>query len=166
MEFFVWLESLPPSEWLRYSLSFFAFPLVIAMHTVGLAWIVGPNLMIDLRILGFAPKMSLTALGKFLPVMIAGFWINLITGAWLSVAYATTTLTNPMIYIKLVFIALAIVTLRIQLKQVIGQPDADTTALPPNAKLFAGASIFFWVMAILTGRLMAYHDLVFGYLLG
>jgi len=166
VEFFVWLESLPPSEWLRYSLSFFAFPSVIAMHTVGLAWLVGPHLMIDLRILGIAPGMSLAALGKFLPVMVVGFWINLITGAWLAVAYATTTLSNPMIYIKLVFIAVAIVTLRVQLKQVIGRPDADTMALPPNAKLIAGVSAFCWVMAIITGRLMAYHDLVFGYLLG
>lgn len=160
MEFLTWLESLPPGEWLRYSMSMFAFPFVIAMHTIGLAWLVGPNLIIDLRILGVAPGMSLPALKKFFPVMIVGFWINLITGVWLSIAYATTMLTNPMIYIKLVFIALAIVILRVQMTKVVG--SEGNGAVPGNAKAMALASIVFWFMAITTGRMMAYAGLFFG----
>lgn len=158
----LWLEALPPSEWLRYSLSLFAFPLVIAMHTVGLAWVAGPNIIIDLRILGFAPSLSLAAMGKFSPIMVVGFWINLITGVWLSIAYATTMLTNPMLYIKLALIAGAIVILRFQVKRVLPSGDG-APVLPGSTKLLAGVSILLWVLAVTTGRLMAYAGLIFGY---
>jgi hypothetical protein len=162
MDFLLMLEGLPPSVWLRYSLSLFAFPFVIAMHTIGLAWLVGPNLIIDLRILGFAPSMSLSSMGRFLPVMIVGFWINLITGAWLSIAYATTMLTNPMVYIKLAFIIVAIVILRLQMTRVIRSASADDPVLPSRARVLAAASIVCWIMAITTGRMMAYAGLFFG----
>lgn len=162
MELLTWLEALPPSEWLRYSLSMFAFPFVIAMHTVGLAWVAGPNIVIDLRILGFGTSMSLPAMGRFLPVMILGFWINLITGLWLSIAYATTTMLNPMLYIKLVFVVAAVVILRVQMKRIIRSPEAERGELPPHAKTLALASMACWLLAITTGRLMAYAGLFFG----
>jgi hypothetical protein len=160
MDFLLWLETLPPSVWLRYLLWLFAFPFIIAMHTIGLAWVAGPNIIIDLRILGVAPGMSLPALGRFFPVMIIGFWINLITGVWLSVAYASTMLTNPMIYIKLFFIIVAIVILRVQVTRIL--PNGGSAALPGSAKAWAAASLFCWLMAVTTGRMMAYVGLFFG----
>jgi hypothetical protein len=54
---FVWLESTAVSVWLVESPSVFAFPLVLALHTVGLGLIAGLNAALDFRILGVAPQI-------------------------------------------------------------------------------------------------------------
>ena len=43
--FFVWLEATPLSTWLRESPSLWAFPFVLILHTVGLAFFVGANVV-------------------------------------------------------------------------------------------------------------------------
>ena len=50
---------------------------------------------------------------RFLPVMWFGFWLNAISGVALLIAYPTKALTNPVFYLKLVLIALAMVLQRI-----------------------------------------------------
>ncbi|HEY6616395.1 MAG TPA: hypothetical protein VIZ32_17810, partial [Vicinamibacterales bacterium] len=51
---FVWLEATPLSTWLRESPSLWAFPFVLILHTVGLAFFVGTNVAWDVRVLGFS----------------------------------------------------------------------------------------------------------------
>ena len=45
---------------------------------------------------------------RFLPVMWFGFWLNAISGVLLLIGYPTKALTNPVFYLKLLFIALAV----------------------------------------------------------
>ena len=116
----------------------------------------GTNVVIDLRLLGFAPGLSLVGLRRFYPIMLIGFWINAITGAMLVFAYATTTLTNPMLYVKLVFIVLAVMNLRLLMTRVLATGDAVGAAVSSNGKVLAITSLFFWVSAITAGRMMAY----------
>ena len=56
--FFAWIESSAPSVWLRESLSVFAFPMVLTLHTVGLAFLVGPAMALGLRLLGVARQIQ------------------------------------------------------------------------------------------------------------
>src|SRR5688572_20121652 len=105
--FFLWLESTALSRWLVESPSVFAFPLVLALHTIGLALLVGLNAALDFRILGVAPRIPVTAFGRFLPVMWAGFWLNAASGLLLLIAYPTKALTNPVFYLKLVLVGAA-----------------------------------------------------------
>lgn len=77
MDFFAWfdwIEQTGLSMWLRESPSLLAFPSVIVLHTVGLAFLVGTNVAVDLRILGFASRISLTPMERLFPVMWSGFW--------------------------------------------------------------------------------------------
>lgn len=50
--FFRWLESTPVSVWINESPSLFAFPAILAAHTVGLGLLAGLSSALDLR-LGF-----------------------------------------------------------------------------------------------------------------
>src|SRR5215469_8067520 len=45
---------------------------------------------------------------RFFPVLWAGFWLNAVSGVVLLIGYPTKALTNPMFYLKLVFIGLGI----------------------------------------------------------
>src|SRR5262249_9503586 len=112
MEFFVRLEQSGFSAWVRESRSLFAYPGILLLHTYGMALLVGIVAAIDLRILGFAPALPLSAMGKFLPILWMAFWVNAATGTILLIADATSKMTNPDFLVKMGFIALAVVNQR------------------------------------------------------
>ena len=152
--FFVWLESTALSRWLVESTSVFAFPVVLALHTIGLALLVGLNAALDFRILGVAPHIPLIAFKRFLPVMWAGFWLNAGSGVLLLIAYPTKALTNPVFYLKLGLIGVATAILLAVRRRVLSEPALASR--PGRVKLLAMASLVCWAGAIVAGRLLAY----------
>ena len=124
--------------------------------TIGMGFVVGLNACMDLRILGFAPKLRLTAMEKFFPVLWFGFWLNAISGTILLGVDARAKLTNVDFYVKMVFIALAVINLRMLKTQVFRTPGIDKGPLSSRAKLLAVTSLIFWLGAITAGRLLAY----------
>jgi len=156
MDFLLRLEQSGFSTWIRESSSLLAFPGVLLLHTIGMGVVVGINAGIDLRILGIAPALPLAPMERFLPILWVGFWVNAATGVILVVADATTKLSNPDFYVKMVFIALAIINLRMLRNRVFRDPLIDKESLSTNAKILAVTSLIFWLGAITAGRLMAY----------
>jgi len=144
------------SQWVRESESLFAFAGILLVHTIGMGFVVGVNATMDLRILGFAPAVRLSALDKFFPVLWLGFWINAITGTILLAADAVHKMSNPDFYVKMIFIALAVVNLRMMKKQVFQDPLIDKVPPSARAKVLAVTSLIFWLGAITSGRLLAY----------
>jgi hypothetical protein len=152
--FFVWLEATSLSTWLRESPSLWAFPFVLILHTVGLAFFVGTNVAWDVRVLGFSLGIPLEALRRYFLVMWAGFWINAFSGVLLLIAYPTKALTNPLFYAKLALIAFGIVlAFRIR-REVNGL--AVRAGAPPMARMLAAVSLACWIAVIFAGRLLAY----------
>jgi hypothetical protein len=162
MEYLKWIENIGISAWVRESPSIFAFPTVLLLHTFGMALCVGVNAAINFRILGFAPGISLAPLRKLLPILWLGFTINAITGTLLVMQDASTKLRNPDFFAKMVFIAIALVILRMTQKRVFRDPGVDNGPFPSNAKTLAVLSLFFWTAAITAGRLLAYVGPVSG----
>jgi len=155
-DFLIKIEQMGFCQWIRESDSVFAYSGVLLLHTIGMGFVVGINACIDLRILGFAPALRLSALEKFSSVLWLGFWVNTVTGVILLAIHATSKLANPDFYIKMVFIALAIVNLQMIKKQVFRDPLVDKAPLSAKVKLLAVTSLFFWLGAIISGRLLAY----------
>jgi hypothetical protein len=162
MDFLRWLEQTGFSTWVLSSGSLWAYPTILFLHTIGMATVVGVSAGIDLRILGFAPEVPLAPMTRFFPVMWAGFGINAVSGTALLIADATTKLTNPVFFVKIVFIALALINLRLVRTHVFGDPLIDKSPLAMNAKILAVTSLIFWLGAITAGRLMAYLGPVSG----
>ena len=156
MEFLKWMEDLRFSAWVRESPSPFAFATVLLLHTIGMALCVGVNAGINFRILGFAPGIPLAPMKKFFPIFWLGFITNAITGTILVMQDATSKLRNPDFYVKMVFIVLALVILRMTQKEVFGDPHLDQAPFSSNQKVLAILSLFFWLGAITSGRLLAY----------
>ena len=151
---FVWLEATPLSTWLRESPSLWAFPLVLILHTVGLAFFVGTNVAWDVRVLGFSLGIPLEALRRYFLVMWAGFWINAFSGVLLLIAYPTKALTNPLFYAKLALIAFGVV-LAFRIRREVNGLAARADA-PPMARMLAAVSLACWIAVIFAGRLLAY----------
>ena len=150
------LEQWPLSVWVRESASLWAFPTFLVAHTLGMAIVAGLSAITSLVLLGAWPDMPVKPLEKLYPVMWVGFWINAVTGVILLVADATTRLTNPDFYVKMVFVFTGVYLLRLTRKQVFADPQLDQGPLPSRAKTLAWASLVCWFGAIVAGRLLAY----------
>jgi hypothetical protein len=149
--FLAWLESTAFSVWMRESTALYAFPGILALHTIGLGLIAGLNSALDLRLLGFARHVPPREFIVFLPLMWLGLWMNILSGVALLIAYPTKALTNPVFYLKLTLIAIALMILKMVLRRV-REGDAPAGSL----KLPAAASLACWGGAIVAGRLLAY----------
>jgi hypothetical protein len=149
--YFAWLESTALSLWVVESPSLFAFPGILAIHTVGLGLLAGLNAALDLRLLGVARSVPPAAFARFLPVMWFGLWANVLSGVALLIAYPTKALTNPVFYLKLGLIAVALGILRVQLGAIRSGPAVES-----RTRVLAAVSLVVWAGAITAGRLLAY----------
>ena len=148
------------ATWVRETPTVLGYSTVLALHTFGMAFLVGLSGAIAIRVLGIAPELPLAPLERFFPLIVAGFWVNAVTGVVLTSLAARSLLTNPDFYIKLVAIACAIVCLR-RLKGYAfgdGPPRADPTGV--RGRVWASAMLLCWGIAIVAGRLTAYSNFV------
>jgi len=157
MDFLVRLEQTGFGTWVREAPTLWAYPTVLFLHTVGLGFLVGINVAIDLRLLGVARKLPLAPFERLFPIMWAGFWINALSGAALILADATTKLTNPVFYVKMLFVMLGVVNMG-WLKRRLFRDPASLESWPatPQARFVAVTSLVIWIGATTAGRLMGY----------
>ena len=158
MEFLSKIEQLPYSMWVLQA----PYSTILFLHSIGMALVAGFSAVIDLRLLGFAPKIPVKPMEKLFPWMWWGFALNLVTGSSLLMADATTKGTNPDFWVKMVFVFTGIVILRMIQKKVFGNPQLDVAPLSGTAKGLAWVSLICWLGAITAGRLLAYVGPVSG----
>ena len=147
--------------WVRESGSLWSYPTIVFLHAVGLTFVAGVNAAVDLRLLGFAPRLPLASMRGLFPVMWVGFWINALSGIALLIADATTMMVSWVFWVKIAAIVLAVITLA-RIRHVLYlDPNAAAApggndAVPPRLKMLAMASLFLWFAAVTAGRLTAY----------
>ena len=156
--FFVWLESTELNQWIVGSPSLWAFPGILAVHAIGMGFAAGLSAAIDLRVLGIAPGVPMREMRRFLPMLWVGFWLNAVSGVLLLIGYPTKALTNPLFYVKLFLVAVAMVLVRRISRQLTDEHALDVTAPGAAGRLrwLAIASLTCWAAAITAGRLLAY----------
>ena len=121
-----------------------------------MALLVGANTVVDLRLLGVASNLPLEPLERFFSIMWLGFWINAASGLLLLIAYPTKAFTNPIFYIKLSLIALAVITMQRIKNRVFVSSGLSEAARVARGKMMAKLSLGLWIGAITAGRLLAY----------
>ena len=154
-----WLQSIEGSAWaiwLKESPSLWGYPALLFLHTVGLAFTVGPSVVIDLRVLGVGRRIPLAPFDTFFKVIWIAFAVNAASGAVLFFSDATAKLENPAYLVKmtLVFLAAA-VTIAIR-RRVFRSAAVDAVRVDAASRYLAAASILCWFGAITAGRYMAY----------
>lgn len=126
------------------------------LHTVGLALVVGPNAVLDLRLLGAGSRLPLDALRGTFKIMWFGFAINASTGLVLFVSEAAEKGTLWIFWLKLTLIAFALVAAVRTRRLVFGEGAGLTRPVPLGVKALAVATLVLWTGAIFAGRFMAY----------
>jgi len=152
-----WLEGTGLATWVRESPSLWAYPTILTLHTVGLGIVVGASAVVDFRLLGYARRVRLVDLSPLFALMAWAFLLNAATGMLLFIADATTKSRQPVFYVKLslIFVALwcTFATRRIVRE---GNPAPGAESAPSKGGRLAVLSLLLWAGAITAGRLMAY----------
>lgn len=119
--------------------------------------VVGPNTVLDLRILGAGARLPIAALRPVFRIMWMGFALNASTGLVLFVSEAADKGLLWIFYVKLSLIALAVVAASRTKRLIFGADGAAATGeISGSAKALAILSLVLWTGAIFAGRLMAY----------
>jgi hypothetical protein len=158
-EFLETIENSGFATWVRETPTVLGYSTVLALHTFGMAFLVGLSGVIALRVLGIFPELPLKPLERFFPLILAGFWLNAATGVVLTMLAVRSLALNPDFYVKLAAIVCAIIGLR-RLKGYAFDHPAAYGEPPAAAKRWAAAMIFFWGIAVVAGRLTAYTNFV------
>src|SRR6185436_18558924 len=121
-----------------------------------MGFLAGTNVAMDLRVVGFAPKVPLSLFEKFFLVMKVSFVVNAVSGILLLLAYPTKALTNPLFYIKLLLIAVGLSQAVWMRSRVLRNPITEVEGASTKGKVIAVASVATWVAAVAAGRFLAY----------
>lgn len=136
--------------------SVWMFPVLEALHFIGLAILIGGIAALDLRILGVAKRLPVAPLHKLLPLVFIGFGINLVTGVLFFLSDPLGYGGNPAFQLKMVFILLAglnALWFELKLGRYVDSWGAGVDA-STQAKVVCGLSLFFWAVIITAGRLL------------
>jgi hypothetical protein len=136
----------------------YGWPIAEITHFVGIAVLFGTVGMLDLRILGVAKSLPVAPLGRLVPIGIAAFGVNAITGFMFVVNAPDQYIFNPAFQLKVLALliaglnAAAFYLLIGKRAHVVG-PGEDA---PTLAKVIAGISLAAWLTVIVFGRLLTY----------
>jgi hypothetical protein len=135
------------------------WPAAESIHFIGLSLLVGTIWLFDLRLLGVAKRIPIAALHKLVPWGLAGYGINVATGAMFLMTDPDQYIYNPAFQFKLLFMGLAgfnalafyLTTYRS------ATADGAPADAPRSAKFIAAASLCLWVSVIVCGRLLTFY---------
>lgn len=156
LELIAWIEGTALAEWVR--VSTIGYPMMITLHSVGLAVVVGVAVAVDLRLLGRFRSVPFSSLRTFFTVAWIGFLINFLSGVALFSSQATTYVTNVPFLIKMAFVLAGAATVGAIQSTVakVGDGHGADAVVPGSARGLAIVSLLVWLGAIVTGRLIAY----------
>ena len=151
-----WLEGTAYSEWIVAGL--LGWPLMLSMHAIGLAAVVGIMFAISLRMLGFFKPIPYAGLGPLLTFGWVGITVNAFSGLSLFMAQATFYVTSTPFLVKITFVILGIVNLHLTQRVLRREADAwqESGTVSQMGIGLAVSSIIFWTLAVVCGRLIAY----------
>jgi len=150
LSFFQWCEQSGIGEAIRRSA--WLFPLIEAIHLLGLGLIGGAVLVVDLRLLGLGlRRQSVAQLARYAqPWLIGSLVLMIITGSLLFLSEAIKCYYHPAFWLKMTSLFLAIVfTFTVQRKVTM----ADQTRVRPLwGKVVALVSVLLWSGVGIGGR--------------
>jgi len=123
-----------------------------------MGFVVGINIAIGLRLVGVARAIPLQPLRKFYPLHWACVGIIIISGIALLTAYPAKALTNPVFYLKLTALTVALLISRHFQNWMASTSARNELPGEPNAQIvrLAYLTLLLWVITITAGRFLAY----------
>lgn len=152
-----WLEYTSLSIWVAESI--WGYPIMLSLHIIGLAVVVGIFTVYNFRLLGLFNSLEFEPFLDFFRLAWLGLLVNFVSGFTLFSSQATFYVTNIPFLVKIFsIIAGSLLAFKIQLRLQSNLNAWDERTAQPNKKdhSFAVISMALWTSAIFGGRLIAY----------
>jgi len=152
-----WIENSALAEIIR--VSAYGYPIMIMLHSLGLAIMVGLSVVLSLRVLGFFSLIPFSSLYKLLKIAWVGFIVNFLSGGMLFAANATGFIVDPVFLTKMAMVIIGAILVAIMqgtIRTAIAAGNVQTAAQSPNLKILAAFTIVAWTIGMITGRFIAY----------
>jgi len=160
-DFQIWLV-----HWLRHAAppvaalmrTAWGWPIMESIHFIGLSMLVGCIGLFDLRLLGVGKRIPIAAAHTLIPWGLAGFAINVMSGATFLLTEPDQYIYNPSFQFKVLFIMLAGANALTFYATSWGRATAANAPpeAPRAAKLIAVVSLSLWIGVIVCGRLLTF----------
>ena len=140
--------------------SIWGFPILVALHILGLTLSVGTVVWLDLRLLGVSMQRCRASemYRRLMPWSLTGFLVMFITGAMLFAGFATAAYSN--VYFRLKLAAMLLAGVNAAMYHLVTEREIakwDEAGPPSFGARFAGlASILLWTWVVIAGRMMSY----------
>lgn len=156
----VYLQESAFSEWL--AVSMLGFPTLIALHSVGMAVVVGLSLIVTLRLHGSLPDIEIDLVPKLLTVAIWGFSLNFITGILLFITRGSEYITSVTFLTKMLLVIVSAVLI-FWLRQYLKRPGtaSDDVMAGRSARFLSLVATVSWFGAVVAGRMIAYLSSIY-----
>jgi len=144
------------------------FYLLLAVHSIGMAIVVGICFMLTGRMYGYVQTLPLSLIPRMINFAWWGFGVNAVSGVLLFVAQPRREIRNWAFDLKIVMILIAAVLMAVMVRALReGSQRASpagasvgamavTEPIPSRARTAALWISIMWIGAILTGRIIAY----------
>lgn len=155
MDFFYWLEATALADWVGGSI--WGYPIMLTLHSIGLAIVVGIVFIMNLRFLGVMRDIPVGQVAKFLPWAWFGFAINTVSGLSLYTMQASWYMTSIPFLLKIAGIVIGVVMMVLVQKALRADASLNTASeAPSKLRTYAIISFVVWSVAMIGGRFIAY----------
>ena len=158
MGFLTWIENTGIAEYVR--VSAYGYPAMIALHSFGLAVMVGLSVVLSLRVIGLFDVIPYSSLYKLLRIAWVGFIVNFISGGALFSTQAVAYMQDGTFLLKMSMViigAILVGVMQSMIKSALATGNAEAAAAAnPKLKIVAWFAIACWTVGMVTGRLIAY----------
>jgi len=136
------------------------YPLGQVLHFVGLCFLAGAIVLVDVRLLGFLRRLPARAVLSAIPIALAGFAVNAITGVaffasdpyrfWFDAAFRFKLLAILLAGVNALWFTLT------EQRRVLAAPAASDFGAA--TKISASLSLTLWIAVIVFGRLLPVYQ--------
>lgn len=154
MGFLYWLESTSLANWVGSSI--WGYPIMLTIHSVGLAIVVGLVFVMSFRFLGVMKGVPVGSVNDLFPFAWFGFAINTISGLSLFTLQASWYVTSVPFLLKITGIIIGVVMMVLIQKEFKANSLDSAVDAPQKLKTFAIISLVAWSVGMIGGRFIAY----------
>ncbi len=139
--------------------SAWGWPAVESLHFIGLSLLIGTVGLFDLRMIGLAKGIPISAFHRLVPWGVGGYALNVMTGVMFVTSAPDQYLFNPAFQIKLTLMGIAGANVLFFYRFVFVPVKATAAGAdaPRAARTAAAISLTCWVGVIICGRLITYY---------
>jgi hypothetical protein len=151
-----WLEGTSVSYFMAHVK--WAWPVTESIHFIGLCLLIGTVGVFDLRMMGLIKRVPVAALHRLIPIGVAGYSMNVLTGFAFLGTYPDQYFYNPAFQTKIAFMTVA--GLNVALFYLTMYRSVEKTApedeAPIAARIAGGVSLICWIGVIVGGRMITF----------